>query len=111
MPKSIGTQHLPFSDEVHVRRSEQLGKDKISISEQHLPHALQMLLPASSRRQRGVVLVPQLAQLSAPTAPRPRGVLTPLAPASAFFTSCCGFPWPSPWVPDAPLKSKEDEAA
>ena len=36
------------------------------------PHALQMLFPASSRRQRGVVLVLQFAQLRAPTGARPR---------------------------------------
>lgn len=32
-----------------------------------LPHALQIVLPMSSRRQRGVALVPQFAQLIAPT--------------------------------------------
>ena len=34
------------------------------------PHALQILLPTSSLLQSGVVLVPQLAQLRAPTAAR-----------------------------------------
>lgn len=38
-----------------------------SRANEHVPHALQMLFPTSSLRQRGVVLVPQLAQLSAPT--------------------------------------------
>ena len=33
----------------------------------HVPQALQMLFPTSSLRHNGVVLVPQLAQLSAPT--------------------------------------------
>lgn len=42
-----------------------------------LPQALQMLFPTSSRLQRGVVLVPQLAQLSAPTAPRARFLFPP----------------------------------
>ena len=59
-------------------KREDGGRDKISRS-QHSPHALQMLFPASSRRQRGVVLVPQFAQASAPTAPRPRGILLPSA--------------------------------
>lgn len=53
----------------------------------HSPHALQMLLPASSRRQRGVVLVPQLKQLRAPTAARPRPVLdiAELSPGGTLF--------------------------
>ena len=34
----------------------------------YAPQALQMLFPTSSRRHSGVVDVPQLAQLSAPTA-------------------------------------------
>lgn len=36
--------------------------------ERNAPHALQMLLPTSSLLQSGVVLVPQFAQLRAPTA-------------------------------------------
>lgn len=36
--------------------------------DRNAPHALQMLLPTSSLLQSGVVLVPQFAQLSAPTA-------------------------------------------
>ena len=43
----------------------------------HLPHALQILLPTSSLRHNGVVLVPQFAQLRAPTALRPLARLFP----------------------------------
>ena len=50
-----------------------------------LPHALQMLFPTSSLRHKGVVLVLQLAQDSAPTAPE---LAEPLAP---FFPLPGGF--------------------
>ena len=38
---------------------------------QNLPQALQILFPASSRLHSGVALVPQFAQLNAPTGARP----------------------------------------
>lgn len=43
-----------------TRETKHKGED----GEQDSPHALQMLFPASSRLQSGVVLVPQLWQLS-----------------------------------------------
>ena len=46
----------------HAPRTSDMKRDRDA------PHALQMLLPTSSLLQSGVVLVPQFAQLSAPTA-------------------------------------------
>ena len=55
-----------------ARRSRKRMKRKKSNQKKKRdsPHALQILLPTSSLLQSGVVLVPQLAQLRAPTAAR-----------------------------------------
>ncbi|KAF5328233.1 hypothetical protein D9619_013424 [Psilocybe cf. subviscida] len=50
----------------------------------HLPHALQILFPTSSLLHSGVVLVPQFAQHSAPTAGRALP-FPPLPPVAAAF--------------------------
>jgi hypothetical protein len=53
----------------------------------HSPQALQILLPTSSLRHNGVVLVPQLAQLNALTAARARFVVLVVALASGSFVA------------------------
>ena len=53
------------------RKKETCRAKKTKVKElkfQDSPQALQILLPTSSRLHNGVVLVPQLAQLNAPTA-------------------------------------------
>ena len=49
-----------------ILRATERGRNDEDCGE-HVPHALQILFPTSSRRHKGVVLVPQFAQLSAPT--------------------------------------------
>lgn len=49
-----------------------MERKKICMDETHSPHALQMLFPASSRLQRGVVLVPQFVHDKLPITGRLR---------------------------------------
>lgn len=53
----------------------------------HLPQALQILLPTSSLRHKGVVLVPQLAQHNALTAARGRFAVLVVVLVSGSFTT------------------------
>lgn len=58
---------IASSENGRLEWEQKIEKRKEDDRDEDVPHALQILLPALSRRQRGVVLVPQLVQLRAPT--------------------------------------------
>ena len=91
--------------ETPSKRSATNPQKRTKMETKYSPQALQMLFPTSSRLQSGVVLVPQLAQLSAPTAPRARFLFPPGTAALAT-----GLP-PSPALCSASLSLTAAEAA
>lgn len=71
-----GTEHTARKRSSNIPRRARSQNSRVERNG-HVPQALQILFPTSSLRQRGVVLVPQLAQLSAPTALRALDRLLP----------------------------------